>query len=108
MSNARAKGRRYELKMKEMLEADGWEVELVKGGTGWQKSTDFFGWADVIAIHPKRPITLLAQCKGGKRWYLPSKAERALIARYTAFGSHIRCEWWAWRDRVKEPRIMQL
>jgi len=106
--SSRSKGRHYELKTKAWLEAEGWEVELVKGATRFQKQVDFFGWADFIAIHPGRPYTLLGQCKGGKRWYLPSPAQRLLISQYTAYGDHIRCQWWAWRDRHKLPRIINL
>ena len=106
--SSRSKGRGFENRTKALLEADGWVVELVKGGTGWQKSTDFFGMFDIIALHPALPYVLLIQVKGGKRWYLPSLAERTLISRFIANQAHVRKEWWAYRDRVKEPRILVL
>lgn len=106
--NSRAKGRRYELKTKAILEAQGWDVEVVKGGSGWQKKTDFFGYFDIIALHPRKPYILLIQVKGGKRWYTPSKALKLLLEAYMANQTHIRKGWWCWRDRVKEPRIIKL
>lgn len=106
--SSRSKGRHYELKTKAWLEAEDWQVEVVKGGTKWQKQVDFFGHFDIIAIHEWKPYILLIQVKGGKRWYLPGPAQRTLISRYMASGVHIHKEWWAWRDRVKNPRIIKL
>jgi len=49
--NTRAKGRRAEKEYADILKAQGYIVELVKGSAKFNKSVDLFGIADIIALH---------------------------------------------------------
>lgn len=98
--NSRAKGRRNENKTKDALEAEGWLIELVKGGTGWQRSTDFFGLFDIIAVKGGRIRWL--QIKSNRN---ASPKDRAAMADFPGPGTR---EVWVWYDRKPKPIIHKL
>ena len=50
MVSNRSKGFRYERKCEFDLRKDGWIVERVKGSTRFNKSVDFFGLWDCLAL----------------------------------------------------------
>ena len=58
MVSARSKGMRNEKEFQVILESEGYVVERVKGGTKWNKQTDFFGLWDLLCFMP------------GKHWLL--------------------------------------
>lgn len=62
--NTRTKGRRKELQAKEELETQGWTCEVVKGSSKFNKSVDFFGLFDIIAV--RSGIALFVQVKSRK------------------------------------------
>lgn len=49
MSN-RSKGMKFEREYEQILINQGYVVQRVKGGTKWNKNTDFFGLFDLIAF----------------------------------------------------------
>jgi len=59
MTNARAKGRRNELRAFKELESDGWIVEKAKMGSKFEKNKDFFHLFDLLAIKKIRRRTII-------------------------------------------------
>lgn len=98
--SSRSKGRHNERRTQLLLEADGWLVERVKGGGKFQKSVDFFGLWDLIAVRSYE--TMWVQVKTNR---LASPADRAAMSAFPASGYKLLVVWY---DRVKEPRIILL
>lgn len=94
----------------ELLEATGWITTTVKGSRKWNESVDFFNRFDIIAVHPtKEPFIRFIQVKKNKRGEIPGMEERLRIAEFrTMYGGQCAIEIWAFKDRVKEPRIILL
>lgn len=96
--NARAKGKRNEHKIRVMLEAEGWEVEIMPSSKFGHQ--DFFNRWDLVAVR-----------EGSTRWIqsktnrLPPPAYRKFLASFQGAGSR---EIWVFYDRKKEPRIIYL
>ena len=66
MSNV-AKGNRFEKEVKERLESQGFWVEQARPKRVGKRSIahDFYECIDLIAIHPKKPMTYFIQCTTG-------------------------------------------
>ena len=71
MSNAAA-GKRFESKIKEYLESLGFKVDKARAalhfigpGKFFSSPCDFFGAADLIAVHKEKPYTLFIQAHRG-------------------------------------------
>jgi len=59
--NTRIKGRKAENELATLLRKQGYLIEQVKGSSKFNKSVDFFGWFDMLAVSKKN--TLLVQVK---------------------------------------------
>src|SRR4051812_26738930 len=71
MSN-KSRGNAFELKVKKYLESLGFKVDkarakimMIAPGRMVSGPNDFLGCADLLAVHPQRRYTLLAQCTLG-------------------------------------------
>lgn len=67
--STRAAGQRFELRCKKYLESVGFTVDKARAalrsfgpGKYFSSPCDFFGCADLIAVHPDKPYTLFVQC----------------------------------------------
>lgn len=65
--NTRNKGRRAELRARDILEAAGYQVELTKSPSKWSKQQDMFGLWDLIAI--RGSDVRFVQVKSNKKVY---------------------------------------
>ncbi len=70
--NNRAAGQRFEAKCKKYLESIGFTVDKARAalhfigpGKFFSSQCDFFGAADLMAIHPAKTYTLFVQCHRG-------------------------------------------
>ncbi len=100
--NRRAKGRRNELKAKKLLEGAGFEVEITKGSQKFNKSVDFFGLWDLIAVNPK--TIRFIQVKSNRK---ASRLDQEAMSQWVAPDCCTK-EMWVYVDRCKEPNIYYL
>jgi hypothetical protein len=100
--NTRAKGRRNELRAKKLLEEAGYEVEITKGSQKFNKSVDFFGLWDLIAINPKT-IRFIQVKSNRKASGIDQEAMNLWIT-----PDCCTKEMWVYKDRIKEPFIYYL
>jgi hypothetical protein len=100
--NTRNKGRRNELKAKELLERLGYAVALTPMPQKFNKEQDFFGLFDIIAIGPGG--VRLVQVKTNRK---PSRTYAAGLAAFRCPAS-VRKEIWIYKDRQKDPIIIDL
>ncbi len=96
--NSRQKGKRNEDKARKILEADGWEVEIMPY-TRYHHQ-DFFNLWDLLAVKSGR--TKWVQVKSNR---LPPPAYRDSLTSFQGGGDK---ELWIFYDRKKEPRIIRL
>ena len=95
LKNPKAKGSRVELKAKRQLEADGWIVEKVKYGGKFNKTVDFFGKWDLLALKDSK--IMFVQCKCNRKPTM--KPYQEFKKRYDWLNL-IKMEVWVWYDRV--------
>ena len=96
--NRRWKGRRKELKVRDILEAAGYDVQLAPLPTRWARQNDLFGLWDVMAVNTTtiRFIQVKSRKPGPEyieqlqMWQCPPNCTKEL---------------WVLEDRVKEPII---
>jgi hypothetical protein len=97
--SARTKGRRSEMKAKEILEAAGYEVELTKMPSKFSKQQDLFGLWDIMA---KNDVSIrFIQVKTNRMIYGMD------LEPYKLWKVPVCCtkEVWVFYDREKEPLI---
>lgn len=70
--SSRAAGNRFELRIKGYLESLGWVVDKARAtlkfvgpGKCYSSPCDFWGFGDLIGIHPQKPYTLVVQAHKG-------------------------------------------
>ena len=78
----------------------GYLVERVKGNSKWQKSVDFFGLWDIIAVKSDEVVWIQVTTNR-----LKPPAERAAMAAFPAPGRKLL---YIWYDRQKDPRVIDL
>jgi hypothetical protein len=114
--NNRARGRRKEMKVRDILIAQGYDVQMAPMPTRWQRSTDMFGgvtkkgekrlglW-DMVAVGPYdiRFIQVKTEQSATNGQSIPWKKK----AKAWPCPPEARKELWILADR-KEPRIIKL
>ena len=99
MINKRVKGRKNELKARDILVSAGYEVELTKSPSKFSKQQDLFGLFDLIAV--RETDIRFIQVKSNKPIYGQE------LEPYNLWKVPACCtkEIWVFYDRVKEPTI---
>ena len=99
--STRSKGRKNELRARDILVTEGYNVQMAPNPTRWAKQTDLFSLWDLMAIR-KTDIRFVQVKTNQKRketwepmelWECPSNCSK---------------EVWVFHDRVKEPSIYLL
>jgi hypothetical protein len=97
--NSRAKGRRNELKTKEVLVALGYGVIVTPSPSKFCLENDYFGCWDVIAVDARTFRCVQVKSNQGA-----SPAKRKLMEEWVC-PTNCTKEIWIWHDRVKVPEI---
>lgn len=99
MINARAKGRKNELRAKKMLEALGYDVEISRPGQKFAEQVDLFGLWDLVAV--RKTDIRCVQVKTNK-W--PSVVDCESMTLWPC-PPVVSKEVWRFRDGIKNPDI---
>ena len=115
--NTRAKGMRAERRAEKELKEEGWLIARAKGSTKYNKSVDFFGLFDIIALRETDSLKILVLgnytiSKGVRRKYIQIKCNyKPSLKPYKKFNEKYcdendSVEIWIWYDRKGWKKIV--
>jgi len=127
MVSSRQKGRQTELRVKKILEAEGWNVCLTDMPQKFKKNQDFFGCWDIIAIKKQPRMDIIQHLSGNSPDKYVQSTEtiikliqvktnswgdlrecKAFKEEYFYNHEFVSCEAWQWNSKKKEMKIRKL